>query len=204
MASQTGSTSSDLRASSLTTRCSTARSSRRSLRTSSRSTTTERRSGALSRAESSPARCVVALSSELVADESLSVQRRDSPRLALHDQPRVLQRHGQEPPDSRSSFSRLLHHSTNARLQEGEAKLEKVRKLGDVATKLGTTQAALALAWAANNPNVSTVILGASKPEQVTANLEALNVLPKLTPDILAEIEKILDNKPVGPATYGR
>ncbi len=54
----------------------------------------------------------------------------------------------------------------------------------------------LALAWLAKNPNTSTVILGASKPEQVVDNLKALDVIPKLTPEIMEKIEKILDNKP--------
>ncbi len=54
----------------------------------------------------------------------------------------------------------------------------------------------LALAWVARNPNTSTVILGASKAEQVLDNLKALEVLPKLTPEVLAKIEEILDNKP--------
>ena len=54
----------------------------------------------------------------------------------------------------------------------------------------------LALAWVAASPNTSTVILGASKPEQVTDNLKALEVIPKMTPEILEKIEKILDNRP--------
>lgn len=54
----------------------------------------------------------------------------------------------------------------------------------------------LALAWIAKNPNTSTVILGASKPEQVVDNLKALEVIPKLTPEILDKIEAILNNKP--------
>lgn len=54
----------------------------------------------------------------------------------------------------------------------------------------------LALAWVAKNPNTSTVILGASKPEQVLDNLKALDVIPKLTPEVLDKIEAILDNKP--------
>ena len=55
----------------------------------------------------------------------------------------------------------------------------------------------LALAWVAKvNPYTSTVILGASKPEQVIENLGAIDVLPKLTPEILEKIEKVLDNKP--------
>ncbi len=54
----------------------------------------------------------------------------------------------------------------------------------------------LALAWLAIKPTTSTVILGASKPEQIIDNLKALEVIPKLTPAILERIEGILDNKP--------
>ena len=54
----------------------------------------------------------------------------------------------------------------------------------------------LALAWVAKNPNTSTVILGASKPEQITENLKAIEIIPKLTPEVLLKIEKILDNEP--------
>jgi len=63
-------------------------------------------------------------------------------------------------------------------------------------SELQTTPAALALAWVAKNPNTSTVILGATSPEQVTENLKALGVLPRLTDEIMEKIEKILDNKP--------
>jgi aryl-alcohol dehydrogenase-like predicted oxidoreductase len=56
--------------------------------------------------------------------------------------------------------------------------------------------AQLALAWAAKNPNVSTVILGATKPQQVHDNCAALKLLPKLTPEVMEEIESILGNKP--------
>lgn len=54
----------------------------------------------------------------------------------------------------------------------------------------------LALAWIARNPNTSTVILGASKPEQIVDNLKALEVIPKLTPAIVEKVEGILGNKP--------
>ena len=62
--------------------------------------------------------------------------------------------------------------------------------------ELQTSVSALALAWVAKNPNTSTVILGASKPEQITENLKAIEVIPKLTPEVLHKIEKILDNEP--------
>lgn len=54
----------------------------------------------------------------------------------------------------------------------------------------------LALAWLTTKSHTSTVILGASKPEQVLDNLKALEVIPKLTPEILEKLDKILDNKP--------
>ncbi len=58
---------------------------------------------------------------------------------------------------------------------------------------------ALALAWVAKNPNTATVILGASRPEQILENFKALQVLPKLTPKIVTKIEEILGNKPEAP-----
>lgn len=85
---------------------------------------------------------------------------------------------------------------------EGQAKIEKVKKITAIAEKLGTTTAALALAWVARHPNTSTVILGASKPEQVTENLKAIEVIPKLTPEILEEIDGILENKPAALPSY--
>ncbi|KAJ3009522.1 UNVERIFIED_CONTAM: hypothetical protein HDU68_002629, partial [Siphonaria sp. JEL0065] len=80
---------------------------------------------------------------------------------------------------------------------EGKEKLAKVDKLKVLAEKLGATVAQLALAWTITNPNVSTVITGATKVSQVTENLKALQLVPKLTPDVLAEIEEIVANKPV-------
>jgi aryl-alcohol dehydrogenase-like predicted oxidoreductase len=62
--------------------------------------------------------------------------------------------------------------------------------------ELETTVTALALAWVAQNPNTSTVILGASKPEQIIENLKAIEVIPKLTSEVMQKIEKILGNKP--------
>lgn len=70
--------------------------------------------------------------------------------------------------------------------------------------ELNCTVAHLALAWVAKNPNTSTVILGASKPEQILDNLKALDVIPKLTPDVLEKIEEILGNKPTEVKPMGR
>lgn len=54
------------------------------------------------------------------------------------------------------------------------------------------------------NPNVSTVILGATKTHQIDDNVKALQMVPKLTDEIMEDIEKILDNKPAEPASFGR
>jgi aryl-alcohol dehydrogenase-like predicted oxidoreductase len=56
--------------------------------------------------------------------------------------------------------------------------------------------AQLGLAWCLKNPNVSTVITGASRPEQVAENMKAVEVAPKLTSEAMERIEQILQNKP--------
>jgi voltage-dependent potassium channel beta subunit len=61
---------------------------------------------------------------------------------------------------------------------------ERVRRVLEVAKELGCTPAQLAIAWCAKNPNVSTVITGASRVEQVRENMEALNVLPHVPDDL--------------------
>ena len=68
----------------------------------------------------------------------------------------------------------------------------KVRALKDVADDLGCTLAQLALAWCAKNPRVSTVITGASRPEQVHENMLALDVLEQLDADVMARIDGIV------------
>jgi voltage-dependent potassium channel beta subunit len=65
------------------------------------------------------------------------------------------------------------------------------RELGVIARELGASPAQLSIAWCASNPRVSTVITGASRVEQVRENLGALEVLEKLTPDLLARIDAI-------------
>lgn len=80
--------------------------------------------------------------------------------------------------------------------EEGKEKLRKVEKLVPVAEDLGITMPGLALAWCLKNPNVSTVITGASKPEQVRQNMGAIEHVDKLTPKVMNRIEEILDNKP--------
>ncbi|MDZ7677651.1 MAG: aldo/keto reductase [Acidimicrobiales bacterium] len=68
----------------------------------------------------------------------------------------------------------------------------RVRELRSVAERLDCSLSQLAIAWCAANPNVSTVITGASSPDQVTENMGAKRVLADLTPDLLAEIDQIV------------
>ena len=85
---------------------------------------------------------------------------------------------------------------------EGKKQIAKAEELKAVADDLGTSRALLAIAWCLKNPNVSTVILGASKPEQVTENLKAMELLPKLTDQVTERIEGILGNKPADPIRW--
>ncbi len=71
------------------------------------------------------------------------------------------------------------------------AKNAAVTQLQTVAAELGCSLAQLAIAWAAYNPRVSTVITGASKTSQLRDNLGAVNVLPKLTAEVMARIDAI-------------
>jgi aryl-alcohol dehydrogenase-like predicted oxidoreductase len=57
----------------------------------------------------------------------------------------------------------------------------------------------MAIAWCLKNPNVSTAILGASKPEQLKETLNSAEVVPLLIDEVMEKIEVILDNKPSHP-----
>lgn len=69
--------------------------------------------------------------------------------------------------------------------------LAKVKQLAPLAEELGCTRAQLAIAWCLANPHVSTVITGATRPEQVRENLQALAVVEKLTPEVKARVEAL-------------
>jgi voltage-dependent potassium channel beta subunit len=76
--------------------------------------------------------------------------------------------------------------------EQVKPKIEKVKKLAELAASLNTNLPRLAIAWCMKNRNVSTVILGASKTEQLKDNLQALDVVPLLTNEIIESIENIL------------
>ncbi|MBS1737441.1 MAG: aldo/keto reductase [Bacteroidetes bacterium] len=77
-----------------------------------------------------------------------------------------------------------------------EDKIKRVKKLGDLAKKIGVPLATLSIAWCIKNPNVTTAILGATKKQQLTENLKALDVMNQLTPEIMEKIDKIMGTKP--------
>ena len=83
------------------------------------------------------------------------------------------------------SMSFLVKELTDAE------KNKAVAQLAGIAEELGCSVSQLAIAWAARNPHVSTVITGASKIAQLHENLGAVAVIPKLTPDVMARIERI-------------
>jgi len=77
-----------------------------------------------------------------------------------------------------------------------QAQFKIVKNLKPIADKLGCNQACLAMAWVLKNPHVSSAITGASKPSQIYETVKALDIVPKLTDEIMQEIEGILGNKP--------
>ena len=77
-------------------------------------------------------------------------------------------------------------------LEQGGDRIDKVRRLAPIAGDLGVSMAQLAIAWCLANPHVSTVMLGASKLEQLQHNLAALEVLPKLDAEVLGRIDNAL------------
>lgn len=80
-----------------------------------------------------------------------------------------------------------------------ESNLKKVEKLGILAKEIGTTLPLLSIAWCLKNENVSTVILGATKEQQLIENLKAIETEALLTPEVMSKIESIIDNAPEHP-----
>jgi voltage-dependent potassium channel beta subunit len=93
------------------------------------------------------------------------------------------------PKDSRAS---LKGYEWLAESIVDPAKLTVVKRLGGIAKELGCTLAQMALAWCLKNPRVSTVITGASRTGQVEENMKALDVVGKLTPEVMARIDAVL------------
>lgn len=91
--------------------------------------------------------------------------------------------------------TRLTRDDTWAKKELREERLDKVRKLTEIADDLGVTMAQLAIGWLLRLPQVSSVITGATKLEHLEDNLEAPRVLEQLSDDVLQEIDSILGEK---------
>jgi voltage-dependent potassium channel beta subunit len=100
------------------------------------------------------------------------------------------------PDDSRGSLEGYEWLRSRYEGGEAERNIATVRRLAPLAEEVGCSMAQLAIAWCLANRDVTTVITGASRPEQVTENMRSMEVVERLTPDVLERIEEILGNKP--------
>jgi aryl-alcohol dehydrogenase-like predicted oxidoreductase len=101
------------------------------------------------------------------------------------------------PPDSRLSQAKdkyTVAYSKTFGNETWKDELEHVEKLKPIAEELGASLAQLSLAWVLKNSNVSSVITGASRPEQIQENLQAIALADRLTPEILRKIDQLLGN----------
>ena len=100
------------------------------------------------------------------------------------------------PKGSRMSLPEYKFLRDKLESKEGDARLNKVKRLGKVADKLGVSLAQLSLAWCLKNKNVSTVILGATNTKQLDENLKSIQYKDLLTDSVMGRIESILKNMP--------
>ena len=103
---------------------------------------------------------------------------------------------GQKPNDSRLQRDELNWLAERTFTEENE---NRVMRLQEFARDLGISLPKLGVAWCLKNQNVSTVILGASKPEQLIETLAAADAVDLLTNEVMEKIEDILQNKPAHP-----
>jgi voltage-dependent potassium channel beta subunit len=103
---------------------------------------------------------------------------------------------GSAPSESRANVRGMEWLRDRLVGEEASRHIPKIRELAKVAEELGCTRSQLAIAWCLKNPNVSTVITGASKVQQVEENMRSLDVVKKLKRPVMDRIEDILKNKP--------
>jgi voltage-dependent potassium channel beta subunit len=108
----------------------------------------------------------------------------------------------QIPQKSRANVSGLEWFRERITSKEGQEQLEKVKKMTTISHQLGCSMTQLAIAWCLNNPNVSTVLLGASSISQLKENLKSLDFQNKIDTSIMDDIDEILGNKPPPAPSY--
>uniref|UniRef100_A0A4W6CX02 Potassium voltage-gated channel subfamily A regulatory beta subunit 2 n=1 Tax=Lates calcarifer TaxID=8187 RepID=A0A4W6CX02_LATCA len=100
------------------------------------------------------------------------------------------------PPNSRASLKGYQWMKDKILSEEGHRQQVKLIELQAVAERLGCTLPQLAIAWCLRNERVNSVLLGASRTDQLMENIRAIQVLPKLSLSIVSEVDGILGNKP--------
>lgn len=106
------------------------------------------------------------------------------------------------PADSRMNLPGFEWLRARFETPQGAERLAKAVELSKIADELGLPLARLALAWCLKNPNVSTVILGASRSSQLRENLQALGDVALLGDEVMAAIEAVLGNRPAPPTDF--
>lgn len=97
----------------------------------------------------------------------------------------------------------LVHNIMNVYIGKDEEKFyKKLRALGEIAKEMKCTQPQLALAWVLVNKDVNTAVMGSSNVEQLTDNLNALDVAKRWTPEVEKKIEELMQNKPKPDINY--
>ncbi|XP_048100496.1 voltage-gated potassium channel subunit beta-1 isoform X2 [Alosa alosa] len=106
------------------------------------------------------------------------------------------------PESSRASMKSYQWLKEKILSEDGRKQQAKLKELGHIAEKLSCTLPQLAIAWCLRNEGVSSVLLGTSNPAQLTENLGAIQVLPKMTSQLASDIDHILGNKPHSKKDY--
>nr|XP_061796997.1 voltage-gated potassium channel subunit beta-1 isoform X2 [Nerophis lumbriciformis] len=106
------------------------------------------------------------------------------------------------PETSRASIKSYQWLKEKIVSEDGRKQQAKLKELNHIAEKLGCTLPQLAVAWCLRNEGVSSVLLGTSNPEQLTENLGAIQVLPKMNSHVVTEIDHILGNRPYSKKDY--
>ncbi|CAL8345393.1 unnamed protein product [Merluccius merluccius] len=106
------------------------------------------------------------------------------------------------PETSRASMKPYQWLREKITSEDGRKQQAKLKELTHIAEKLGCTLPQLAIAWCLRNEGVSSVLLGSSNPTQLTENLGAIQVIPKMTTGIASEVDHLLGNRPHSKKDY--
>ncbi|XP_055359580.1 voltage-gated potassium channel subunit beta-2 isoform X1 [Betta splendens] len=106
------------------------------------------------------------------------------------------------PESSRASMKPYQWLKEKIMSEDGRKQQAKLKDLAHIAEKLGCTLPQLAIAWCLRNEGVSSVLLGSSNASQLTENLGAIQVIPKMTAGIATEVDHILGNRPHSKRDY--